>query len=181
MRGRTAELTPGLPAPDESVRRHFSRTAGRFPTGVTVLTTVDGGGELHGMTVNAFATASLDPLLILVALGNGSRTGQRLIANGRFAVSVLGADQEGVARWFADRSRPVGSGSFREIGWFPAPETGCPVVTGAAAYFDCSVHSTSPAGDHTVVIGAVHAFDALSAQPPLLFSHSRFTATPTAD
>ncbi|WP_051781782.1 MULTISPECIES: flavin reductase family protein [unclassified Streptomyces] len=163
----------------DTLRRDFSRTAARFPTGVTVLTTV-ADGQLHGMTVNAFATASLDPLLILTALGNTSRTARYILDTGRFAVSVLGADQQDTARWFADRSRPVGSESFAGLGWQPAPYTQCPVLDGAVAYFDCTVHDTHPAGDHTVVIGAVHAFDALTGQPSLLFSGSRFSATPTA-
>ncbi|MEV7560547.1 flavin reductase family protein [Streptomyces sp. NPDC089795] len=179
----TAGLAPIAGATTDIVsadtrRRQFSRTAARFPTGVTVLTTV-ADGQLHGMTVNAFATASLDPLLILTALGNTSRTARYILDTGRFAVSVLGAEQQDTARWFADRSRPVGSESFAGLGWQPAPYTHCPVLDGAVAYFDCTVHDTHPAGDHTVVIGAVHAFDTLSGQPSLLFSGSRFSAAPT--
>ncbi|MET8813821.1 flavin reductase family protein [Streptomyces sp. NPDC004549] len=163
----------------ESRRREFSRTAARFPTGVTVLTTV-ADGEPHGMTVNAFATASLDPLLILTALGNTSRTARSILQAGRFAVSVLGADQQDTARWFADRSRPTGGESFAGRGWQSAPYTGCPVLDGAVAYFDCTVHDTYPAGDHTVVIGEVHAFDSRPGGDSLLFFGSRFSAAPTA-
>ncbi|MFD7626290.1 flavin reductase family protein [Streptomyces sp. NPDC059851] len=175
----TAGATVGTGTAAESRRRAFSRTAARFPTGVTVLTTVV-DGEPHGMTVNAFATASLDPLLILTALGNTSRTARSILQAGRFAVSVLGADQQDTARWFADRSRPTGRESFAGRSWRPAPYTGCPVLDGAAAYFDCTVRDTYPAGDHTVVIGAVHAFDSLPGEPSLLFFGSRFSAAPTA-
>jgi flavin reductase (DIM6/NTAB) family NADH-FMN oxidoreductase RutF len=35
-----------------------------------------------------------------------------------------------------------------------------------------------PAGDHTVVIGAVESFDVLSERAPLLFVRSAFTRAP---
>jgi len=40
---------------------------GHFATGVTVMT-VGAPGRLHGMTVSAFASVSLEPLLILVCV-----------------------------------------------------------------------------------------------------------------
>ena len=37
----------------------------RFASGVTVVSTVDAHGRAHGMTVNALASVSLEPLLVL--------------------------------------------------------------------------------------------------------------------
>ena len=45
----------------------FRKAMGSFATGVTVIT-VDDEGEVHGMTANAFASVSLDPLLVLVCV-----------------------------------------------------------------------------------------------------------------
>ena len=40
---------------------------GHFATGVTIMST-SAGGRMHGMTVSAFASQSLEPLLILVSV-----------------------------------------------------------------------------------------------------------------
>jgi flavin reductase (DIM6/NTAB) family NADH-FMN oxidoreductase RutF len=147
--------------------------AGTFPTGVTVLSTV-AGGQPYGMTVNAFTSLSLEPLLVLAAVNNASRTYHRVRASGVFAVTVLGADQSALARWFADPNRPAGLASFAEVAWRPGPGTGSPVLMGGLSYFDCAVERVDRAGDHTLLIGRVRDFDVLSARPPLLFFHGRF-------
>ena len=46
---------------------------GCFATGVTIVT-VDLDGEVHGMTANAFASVSLDPMLVLVCVDHTTRT-----------------------------------------------------------------------------------------------------------
>ncbi len=53
------------------------------------------------MTLNAFTSISLDPLLVVVALGRGSRTLSAVRASGRFSISVLSREQREVAVDFA--------------------------------------------------------------------------------
>lgn len=161
--------------PDLGVR--FRHAAGRFPTGVTVLSTVL-DGEPYGMTVNSFASISLDPLLVLVSLDNNSRTFEQVERSGVFAVTVLGTGQQQVARWFANPGRPPGGYAFAGTPWWPAPCTGSPVLADGISYFDCVVDRSHVAGDHTVVIGAVRTFDVLSDRPPLLFVQRQLTQLP---
>ncbi|MFH8802238.1 flavin reductase family protein [Streptomyces sp. NPDC017936] len=153
----------------------FRRAAGRFPTGVTVLTTL-ADGEPYGMTANAFMTVSLDPLLVAVGIGHRARAHEHVLRSGRFAVTVLAGHQEPAARRFADPARPVGEAAFAADAWTRAPATGCPVLTEGAAWFDCTVHATHPTGDHTLVVGRVEAFAPLDADHPLIFLNSDFTA-----
>ncbi|MFD7660924.1 flavin reductase family protein [Actinosynnema sp. NPDC059797] len=160
-------------AVEPDLGRRFRHAAGRFPTGVTVLSTVEGGRPC-GMTVSSFTSVSLDPLLVLVSLGNGSRTCERIRRSGVFAVTVLADAQQEVARWFAGRARPDGEVAFDGIPWRPAPHSSAPILTDGVSFFDCAVEQVHAAGDHTVVIGAVRAFDVLSDRPPLLFVRSRF-------
>ena len=155
----------------------FRRVAGRFPTGVTVLTCVR-DGEPQGMTVNAFATASLDPLLVMVILGNRSRTARQVLDGDGFAVTVLSSGQAETARVFADASRPRDQGVFGTVPTWPARSTGSPVLTGGVAYFDCTHHAHYAAGDHTILLGAVRSFGVLSEDPALLFSRSLLGAEP---
>lgn len=157
--------------PDLGIR--FRHAASRFPTGVTVLSTVV-DGEPYGMTVNSFASISIDPLLVLVSVNNNSRTYEQVERSGVFAVTVLGTGQQQVARWFANSARPTGAGAFADIPWWPAPHSRSPILAEGISYFDCVVDRVHVVGDHTMVIGAVRAFDVLSDRPPLLFVQSRF-------
>ncbi|MCP2242616.1 flavin reductase family protein [Lentzea aerocolonigenes] len=152
----------------------FRSTAATFPTGVTVLSTVS-DGEPHGMTVNSFASISIDPLLVLVSVNSSSRTYERIVQSGSFAVTVLSDGQQEVARWFANSQRPSGADSFAGVSWKPAPHSRSPVLLDGISYFDCELDQAYTAGDHTMLIGAVRAYDVLSDRPPLLFVRSRFT------
>lgn len=82
------------------------RTMGRFLTGVAVVTT-DHDGEQYGMTINSLTSISLDPPILMISLNFNTRTGDAVLASGKFAVSILGAKQEAVARQFAQRGGPV--------------------------------------------------------------------------
>ncbi|MFJ8677145.1 flavin reductase family protein [Streptomyces sp. NPDC093589] len=164
-------------APDAAERRLFRRAAGRFPTGVTVITAM-ADGQPHGMTANAFSTVSMDPLMILVSLGNTSRLREHALREGAFAVTVLAAHQEADARHFADPARAPGAAGFAGRPWRAADHAGSPVLTEGVAAFDCSVAAAFPAGDHTVLLGRVERFDVLSHRPPLLFADSRLLPGP---
>jgi flavin reductase (DIM6/NTAB) family NADH-FMN oxidoreductase RutF len=151
-------------------------TAGRFATGVTVVTTAVDGVPI-GMTVNAFTTVSLEPPLLLVSLSRRSRLTSAVRRSQVFAVTVLAADQEHCARWFATRGRPSGKACFRGIPTFEDEATGCPVLSEGVAYFGCRVFSHQIAGDHTLVIGRVESYGLLRPEPALLFCDGCYRET----
>jgi len=155
----------------------FRRAAARFPTGVAVVSTVT-DAEPHAMTVNSFVTVSLDPLYILLSLNLTCRTYDRIRASGVFAVTVLGADQQSEAQWFASSRRGTGHRAFLGVDWRPAPHTSAPILVNGLSYFDCVVADTRVVGDHAVVIGAVHDFGVLSDSPALMFADSRYAVAP---
>lgn len=159
--------------------RGFRDTMGAFVTGVTVVTTaVD--DELYGMTVSAFSSLSLDPLLALVCLSNGSR-GRQLIERSKvFSVNVLAADQAHLSRFFASRERPSGPNAFAGVP-FVWGVTGCPVLRGAAAYIDCTVVEITEAGDHSIVIGEVVGLGSRPDAAPLLFHRGHYRLLAHAD
>lgn len=134
-----------------------------FPTGVVVVTV--GGPEPHGMTANSFTSVSLDPALVLVCVARSAVLLRRLRRSGLFGVSVLSGWQEGVARHFADDSRPLGPRGFEACDWLPGEHTGSPLIGAAAAWLECRIWRSHPAGDHEVVIGEV--LDAQAAAAPL--------------
>ncbi len=164
--------------PDGVDPARFRRAMGAFATGVTVVTVRrdgDSGGALHGMTVNAFSSVSLDPTLLLVCLGTSGRGHELIDAAGAFCVNVLADDQQHLSRWFADRHRPADSSMFDGVP-FTIGATGCPVILGAAASFDCRVHQLVPAGDHVIVIGEVVSLTHRDAAEPLVFHAGGYRA-----
>ncbi|MCU1540456.1 MAG: nitrilotriacetate monooxygenase component b, partial [Arthrobacter sp.] len=115
--------------PDELVMR---RTMGRFLTGVAVITTKT-GEELHGMTINSLTSISLKPPILMISLNFGTRTGEALLESGKFAISILGAKQESIARRFAVRG-----GERFDGGEFDLTDNGIPVIKGALSQADCT-------------------------------------------
>ena len=130
--------------------RAFRKALGAFVTGVTVVTTTAPDGSLRGFTANSFTSVSLDPPLVLVCLARSAASASVFAAARHFAVSVLAAGQHGVSATFASR----GGDRFAQTVWSRGP-SGSPLIAGAAAWFDCAMHQTMEAGDHTLLIGRV--------------------------
>ncbi len=147
----------------------FRRVLGHFTTGVTVVTTLDSASDPVGLTANAFASVSLQPPLVLVCIDRSSDTHDHIAATRTFAVNVLGAGQEPIARRFA---RDEKAGRFEGIGWRPAL-SGAPILDGVLAWLDCRLHDTADGGDHTIYIGEVLAGDARDGDP-LLFHRGEY-------
>ena len=146
----------------------FRKAMGSFPTGVTVVTVASGDGAVHGVTVNSFSSVSLDPMLVLVCLNETSRTAGLIEHAGAFGVNVLSAGQQDIASWFANRHRPAGPAMFDGVPHQPGV-TGCPVLVGAAASFDCRLRQSHRAGDHLIVLGEVVALEHRPELEPLIF------------
>ena len=128
----------------------FRAVMGHFATGVAVVT-VDAPGGPMGMTANAVASLSLDPVLVLVCFDNGARTLPEVERSGRFGVNVLAAGQEHLARRFASKE----DSKFTDVPH--SVHDGIPVLDGALAWVGCDLDRLVPGGDHTIGIGAVHA------------------------
>lgn len=129
--------------------------------------------DIHGMTVNAFASVSLDPLLILVCVERSAVMCDLVDESGVFAVSVLNEDAEGVAVHFADPFRPQGAAQFEGID-YRTEVTGSPVLEGEVGWIDCEVWATYDGGDHVIVVGEVVALGLGEETAPLLFYRSAY-------
>ena len=159
MRGSPVSLSPL--SPDA-----FRRCVGEFATGVTVVTAEHEDGPA-GMTLNSFTSVSLNPLLLLVALGHSSRTLQAVRSAERFAVSVLGRGQRDAAIAFATRGAPFAASYVRR------DADGFLVVRGAVAALKCELADAVRAGDHDLAIGRVVAIDHPGGDP-LIFHRGVF-------
>lgn len=145
------------------------RVAGRFPTGVTVVTTTHGGRPC-GLTVNSFASVSLDPPLVLVCVSHAARAFKCIDAEGRFTVNVLAEGQDRVARLFASTV----ADKFASLSYRRSP-AGDPILDGVHAWMDCEVVARHPGGrTHTVYVGRVTALAAGTGRP-LVFYTGKYT------
>jgi flavin reductase (DIM6/NTAB) family NADH-FMN oxidoreductase RutF len=137
-----------------------------FASGVTVVTARH-AGVAHALTATAFSSVSLDPPLVLVCVAKSSRFHAAVIGARVWAVSLLTADQEAVARHFSHRGRDLLS-QFDAVAHHSAPVSGAPLLTGAVSWLDCQTTAEHDAGDHTIVVGQVVATSQESAGEPVL-------------
>jgi len=163
-RAQRALLQRGRPLADS---RAFRRCLGQYPTGVTVITARH-GEELVGMTVNSFASVSLDPPLILWSIRRESRSVEAYRNAGHFVVNVLAHDQIEVSQCFA-KGDPE---KFGRVTW-EAGLGGAPLIHGAVAHLECRRVSIQEAGDHLIVIGEVEQYAHFDGKP-LTFSNGEY-------
>ncbi|MFI5312055.1 MAG: flavin reductase family protein [Gemmatimonadales bacterium] len=128
----------------------FRDVLGRFASGVTVLTTVDGDGRDRGMTVSAFSSLSLRPPLVLACIGHDATIAGSVAAAEHVGISVLGAHQEPLALRFADPKADRFDGVAVARG-----ALGVPLLEGAIAHLECRIVGRHEGGDHTIVVGEV--------------------------
>lgn len=151
----------------------FRRVMGHFPTGVSVITTVD-EGERHGMTANSLTSVSLEPVMILACLVRGARTALAIQKAGHFAVNILGEHQEDISRRFAKPGQDHFDGLEVIEG-----HRGLPLLPGCLAYLVCAIDDVVQAGDHDIVLGKVEACEVTgNGASPLVFFQGGYRRLP---
>ncbi|HKR09307.1 MAG TPA: flavin reductase family protein [Gemmatimonadaceae bacterium] len=142
----------------------FRAVLGRFPSGVTVVTTIDDGGADQGMTVSAFCSVSLHPPLVLICIEKTASAYEALTASKGFVVNVLSTKQEQVARRFAI----VDIDRFEGVG-FTRSSQGYAVLDDVLGVIECTRQQQYDGGDHTIILGKVEAMRAESGTPLLYY------------
>lgn len=129
------------------------RAMANFATGVTIVT-VSRDEVPYAMTCNSFTSISLDPPLVMVSSSQKGRFHDHFLAGDRWAVSVLASGQGPIARHFANPERDRRR-QFDSVPHRISELTGAPLIDGALAWLECRTIRVVPAGDHTIVLGAV--------------------------
>jgi flavin reductase (DIM6/NTAB) family NADH-FMN oxidoreductase RutF len=142
----------------------FRAVLGRFASGVTVITTIDGTGRDQGMTVSAFSSLSLDPPLVLVCIDHAASLWPVLQTASHFAVNILASGQEALSRRFSSKEGE----RFDGIG-FTRGNTGIALLDDTLASVECAVTARIPHGDHSVLIGHVETGSTRDLQPLLYY------------
>jgi flavin reductase (DIM6/NTAB) family NADH-FMN oxidoreductase RutF len=131
----------------------YRRAIGRFATGVTVATTFAGTHD-HAMTANSVTSVSLDPVLLLISVERAARWHEAVLESGVWGISILGHHARPAASWLSTPGRPL-HGQLDRVPHHRGEHTGVALVDGALATFECRTTGVHPAGDHSLVVGAV--------------------------
>lgn len=148
--------------------RHAMRC---WTTGVSIVTSRYGDIQ-HGMTVNSFASISLEPPRVVVTMANATRTHALVQKSGIFAMTILGQHQIELAEKFA--------GHIPELGDRLAGVATKTLVSGASllrdglAFIDCRVVHSYPMQNSTLFIGEVLAAEVCQDQTPLVYFNRKY-------
>ena len=159
-------------------RNDFRSAMGRFATGVTVVTTLDEAGEVHGMTANSFTSVCLEPPAILVCVAHNAHTYNYVEDKGTFGVNILGTEQLPVGQYFARKPEE----RTQEIDWtYSSSAEGVPMLDGSMVSMACRVLGSHVYGDHTIYVGCVEEMRLGEHAAPLLFYESRWNTSVPAN
>lgn len=128
----------------------FKAAMRHYPTGVTVVTSLR-NGEPRGMTLNAFASVSAAPPMLLICVNRDARTYLHISDSNVFCVNLLSSEQGHIAEHFAGKIREH---QFDTVE-YETHITGAPVLLGTVGHFDCEVTGEHQAGTHSIFIGNV--------------------------
>jgi len=140
-----------------------------WPHGVCVLT-VDYEGDRMGVTVSSLVSLSLDPPLIGISIGKAASCYELLRRAGAWAVSLLGAEQDALARRFSAGYPPI-------VHWEGvAVREGevAPLIEGAAGWIEARTRAEHDVGDHTFFVGDVVTVAQGPARSALMYRHSAY-------
>ena len=135
-------------------------------SGVTVVSTkLD--SIIHGMTVSALISVSLEPPVMMVSLQKSTRTSDLILESSIFGISLLNEDQKEISDRFAsyqteDYNRFDGVDIYELT-------TGSPLIRNSIAGFDCEVIRTVDFETHVLFFGKVVDLKIGNEKHPLVY------------
>ena len=145
-------------------QRALRDALGTFATGVCIITVHPPHRGPFGMTVNSFASVSLDPPLVLWSLQNDSECFSAFDNASQFGVNILNNTQVELSNYYAQKGdHNLLAGSYRY------GRSGAVVLKDVVTSFECNIEARYPGGDHTIFIGRVMEVHSRPAAKPLVF------------
>ena len=142
---------------------HYKEVLGHYATGVVVVTADVASGPA-GFTCQSFGSLSLDPVLMTFAATSQGHSWGLVRRSEYVGISILGVDQEPLARRFAT----TGLDKFAGTSWEKAPN-GSPLLGGAIAHLEGRISGITTHGDHDVAVAEVTYVLARSGHPLIYF------------
>ncbi|MDX2377685.1 flavin reductase family protein [Microbacterium sp. LRZ72] len=148
---------------------HVRGAFGRFPSGVAAIcASID--DRPVGLVASSFSVGvSYSPPMVMFSVQNSSTTWPVLEGAGRLGVSILGGDHSDACMQLASRSRDRFAGLETTT-----TDAGALFIDGSTMWLDCSIVSTTPAGDHRIIVMEVHGMSIDHDTHPLVYQQQRF-------
>jgi flavin reductase (DIM6/NTAB) family NADH-FMN oxidoreductase RutF len=150
---------------DGAELRHF---AGRFATGITVITTRDKAGKFYGLTMNAVSCVTLTPPTFMICVDEKSTSLAPMLESGVFAINILAWNQQDISNTFASKGEDKFSKVPYELGLLEVP-----LISDALASAEFRIAKTYPAGDHLIILGEAQSMRVIE-NNPLLYYHGKY-------
>jgi flavin reductase (DIM6/NTAB) family NADH-FMN oxidoreductase RutF len=128
----------------------FRKAMRQLSGGVSIIT-VGQGRDITGMTVTSVSSLSVDPPSLIVSVNRSASSWPLLTQRGTFGVSILNADQSGIAERFAGRNGVAGADRFKGATWITRV-SGTPLLADALAAIDCEVEHIVERHSHAIII-----------------------------
>jgi len=142
----------------------FRNALSRFASGVTVVSTKDAAGKLHGITVSAFCSVSLDPPMVLICIEKSTVSHYAFEESGAYVVNILGATQSAASEKFAAPYMD----KFEDIEFYLGID-GVPILKDALASLECRLTFSYHGGDHSIFVGQVENVTIRDGDPLIYF------------
>lgn len=149
-------------------KNEFRAALGRFASGVTVVTTRDKSGRLHGITVSAFSSVSLEPPMVLVCIEKSAGSHRAFGESTFFNVNILDESQQHFSDLFASHLPDKFAGVE-----YIENSSGLPLLKNALVHLECRLVYAHEGGDHTIFVGEVQAAAAGDGKP-LIYFHGAY-------
>ncbi len=153
-------------------RREFRNVLGRFATGVALVTVAPTGETPIALTINSFASVSLDPALVLWSIDRTSECFDLFSQADGFGLHFLSDAQQDLSIRFSrkDNHNLDGIDHHTGIG-------GAPILAQCNGWLDCRVHARHDGGDHVIIVGEVlNIGDGPDDSMPLVYYRGRYRA-----
>ena len=150
----------------------FRAALSRFPSGITVVTSRDAADDVHGITVSAFCSVSLNPPLILVCIEKTTGSHDAIRDTGVFVVNILAEGQGDISERFSLPTWDKFNGIEVRAGL-----SSVPILTDALVALECTLRSAFDGGDHTIFVGSVESVS-IKEGAPLVYCHGAYRDLP---
>lgn len=149
-------------------KEEFRHALGRFASGVTVVTTKAADGHLHGLTVSAFSSVSLNPPLILVCIQKTTGSYHAFEESKAFVVNILSDRQKDVSNHFASHLED----KFAGVDYAEGIDR-VPVLNDCLVNLECRLVNSYDGGDHTIFVGQIEKVHSREGNP-LAYYHGNY-------
>ena len=145
----------------------FKKAWGKFPTGVSIISSIGANESIHGVTANGIMSVSLTPLLVLISLAHTSKSFEIINLDYKYGINILNDNQQSIASYYAAKSKDK---LDNKTNWFKLSKTGVPLLKKCLSSMSCEVVDAYKAGDHTLFLGKVNEIYVNEGEPLLYYN-----------